>query len=153
MRLRRAGEADAAKMAAVHAAAFDPGWSAVELAASTRGNGAFALAVDDGAMLGFVIARIIAGHAEILTIAVDPSARRRGIGRALVAATAGVAAHSGADTVFLEVDVGNLSAIGLYEGEGFQRVGVRKGYYTNGADALVLRRDLNSRDAASYTDL
>ena len=153
MRLRRAGEADAAKMAAVHAAAFDPGWSATELAASARGNGAFALAVDDEAMVGFVIARIIAGQAEILTIAVDPSARRRGIGRALVAATAGVAANSGASAVFLEVDVSNASAIALYHGEGFVKVGVRKGYYTHGADALVLRRDLNSRDAASYTEL
>jgi ribosomal-protein-alanine N-acetyltransferase len=150
MRLRRAGEADAARMAAIHAAAFDPGWSAVELAASARGRGAFALAVDERAMLGFIIARVIAGEAEILTIAVDPSARRRGIGRALVAAAAGFAAQNGAAAMFLEVDVANSSAIALYEGEGFEQVGVRKGYYTNGADALVLRRSLNSRDAAAY---
>ena len=49
-------------------------------------------------------------------------------------------ARAGAGRVFLEVRADNRAATALYEGLGFTRTGLRRGYYRDGADALVLAR-------------
>lgn len=85
-----------------------------------------------------------AGHVgpenEVHTMAVEPEAQGRGVGRLLLDALLAEAdAHGG--PVFLDVRVGNEPAIGLYESAGFSRIGVRPRYYQPaGADALVMRR-------------
>ena len=149
MKLRGAWSHEARALAAVHAAAFDHAWSAAEIAALIDGPGGFALLVEDEAPAGFILCRAIAGEAEILTLAVDLPARRRGLARALVEAAAGAAQMAGADVMFLEVAHDNLPAIGLYEAAGFARTGLRKAYYDRGAapaaDALVMRRDLGRK--------
>ena len=90
--------------------------------------------------------RAVAGEAEILTLAVEPAARRQGLALALVTAAAGAARMAGAQAMFLEVADDNVAAIGLYEAAGFTRAGVRRGYYDRGpqgyVDALVMRLDL-----------
>jgi ribosomal-protein-alanine N-acetyltransferase len=67
--------------------------------------------------------------AEILTIAVDPAARRNGYARTLLAASKQELAGLGVMRLFLEVAADNLPAVALYEREGFLPVGVRKAYY------------------------
>ena len=49
----------------------------------------------------------------------------------------------GAVETFLEVNVRNEPALGLYLGAGFEEVGRRRGYYSDGADALIMKRQLN----------
>lgn len=141
MSLRAAPAEDAARLAALHAAAFDRPWSAGEIAALMATPGVFALTID---LQGFILCRSIAGEAEILTVAVDPAARRGGVGRALVEAAAGLAAQDGAESLFLEVAHDNTAALALYAAAGFERVGLRRGYYASGADAVVMRRALNT---------
>lgn len=141
MSLRAAPPEDAALLAALHAAAFDKPWSAGEIAALMATPGVFALTFD---LLGFILCRSIAGEAEILTVAVDPVARRGGVGRALVEAAAGLAAQDGTESLFLEVAHDNTAALALYAAAGFERVGLRRGYYASGADAVVMRRALNT---------
>ena len=84
-----------------------------------------------------------AGEAEILTLAVIPSARGRGMGRDLMQAAAMHAGTLGAQTLFLEVGTDNPAALALYNGLGFIRAGQRKGYYpdshSQSGDALVLK--------------
>ena len=74
------------------------------------------------------------------------SARRAGLGRALVEAAALEAARSGARSLFLEVAQDNAAAAALYRGAGFVEAGRRPGYYRRGdappADALILVRNL-----------
>jgi ribosomal-protein-alanine N-acetyltransferase len=95
-------------------------------------------------VIGFILSRIAAGEAEILSVAVTRSRRGRGLGRKLLdlhlRRLAGLAVRS----VFLEVDEGNTPARRLYQRAGFRNVGRREGYYTerDGSPALVLRRDL-----------
>jgi ribosomal-protein-alanine N-acetyltransferase len=96
-----------------------------------------------------LLARITADEAEILTLAVAPAARRRGVGAALVDRAMQRAAAAGAGAMFLEVASGNQAARALYERAGFIRVGRRARYYPNGGDALVLRADLKGRGAAA----
>ena len=149
MKLRGAWGHEAPALAQVHAAAFDHAWSAAEIAQLLDGPGGFALLVETDTPLAFILCRAVAGEAEILTLAVDPAARRRGLARALVDAAAGAARMAGADVMFLEVAHDNLPAIGLYEAAGFARVGLRRGYYDRGlapaADAIVMRRDLGRK--------
>jgi ribosomal-protein-alanine N-acetyltransferase len=146
MKLRPATGEDAAALAAVHASCFEAPWSAADLAALTASPGHIALLVEDDRPRGFILARALAGEAEVLTLAVDPAARRRGAGRALLAAALGQAEALGAATVFLEVAKDNAPALALYGGCGFEAAGARKGYYPRpggAADAMVLRRTLN----------
>ncbi|HEX4635368.1 MAG TPA: GNAT family N-acetyltransferase [Rhizomicrobium sp.] len=134
--------ADTAPLAALHAACFADAWNAAAIAQLLATPGAFAFHHKDG----FVLARMAGDEAEILTLAVAPNARGRGLGRALLqSAIAGAAAH-GAQTMFLEVGADNPHALALYAGLGFAKVGTRKGYYASG-DALVLRLSLPGKFA------
>ncbi len=138
-----AGPDRAGRLAATHAAAFEEGWSAAAIAGLIR-QGATALASDHG----FILIRAAGGEAEILTLAVEPAARRQGAGRQLVLAGMEAARAAGAAELFLEVAADNAAALALYRGCEFVEVGLRRGYYRRGAgpavDALVLRRALTS---------
>jgi tRNA threonylcarbamoyladenosine biosynthesis protein TsaB len=133
---------DAALLAALHAQAFERPWDAASLRDLLGGPGVFAF----HAASGFVLARAAAGEAEILTLAVAPASRGRGLGRALMQAAAAHAARLGAETMFLEVGADNKAALALYRGLGFARAGARKGYYGGvsqvAGDALVLKAAL-----------
>ena len=145
MILTPASAADAAALARAHARSFDSPWSAADLAALLESPGVFALAaLSGGEIRGFILARAIAGEAEILTLAVDPPQRRQGIARALLEAAIAAAENAGAEAVFLEVAADNPAAIALYGAVGFTQAGRRRGYYArpggDAIDALVLRR-------------
>ncbi|HQT72726.1 MAG TPA: GNAT family N-acetyltransferase, partial [Acidiphilium sp.] len=88
-------------------------------------------------------ARAVAGEAEILTIGVAATARRRGIARALLGAALGEARGRGAETVFLEVAADNDAAIRLYRACLFRPAGRRRDYYGPGRDALLFTRPLS----------
>ncbi len=142
---------DPAVLAEIHDQAFDDPWSAPAFADLLASPGVLAFGVEDGS--GFILCRVVAGEAEILTLAVTPPLRRRGLGKALVEAGAKAAADQGARSLFLEVAADNAAAIALYDGAGFTPVGRRAGYYRrpDGAiDALVLRRALNSGPSEPY---
>lgn len=97
-------------------------------------------------LAGFVLSREAAGEAEILTIAVSQKLQRSGLGWRLMQAAMRETRNRGGSTLFLEVDDGNQSALGLYRKLGFEKVGERPAYYTapdgRRATALVLRRVL-----------
>lgn len=96
--------------------------------------------------VGFVLARLVAGEGEILTVAVARSHRRQGLGWKLMDAVLRELHAQRAEALFLEVDETNAPAIALYRRLGFREVGKRPGYYRapgSGANgALVMRRDL-----------
>ncbi len=79
---------------------------------------------------GFILGRVIADEAEILTLAVDPTARRQGHGAALLTLYHATAKKMGATDSFLEVSAENLAAMGLYRRAGYEISGHRKNYYT-----------------------
>ncbi|MBW7921307.1 MAG: GNAT family N-acetyltransferase [Rubellimicrobium sp.] len=134
----------AADLAATHAAAFAGGevWSEAAIAALLAAPGAI-LAGDARA---FVLGRVVADEAEILTLATRPGCRRQGLARAALAAFEAGARQAGAATVFLEVDVENTAARALYLAAGYAPGGLRRGYYRHAdgsrSDALVLRKPL-----------
>lgn len=128
-------------MARLHARCFagnPPPWSAAAFSAACTAPETLLLTQPDA----FLIGRVVAGEAELLTLAVAPEARRHGHARALCAEFAAQARLLGAAAAFLEVASDNEAARGLYAGCGWRQVGVRRGYYGDGVDALTLRLDL-----------
>jgi ribosomal-protein-alanine N-acetyltransferase len=129
-------------LAALHARAFPPAerWGAIAITAMLGLQGGFGLVAEgaDGPE-GFILARAVGGEAEVLTLAVDPPARRRGLGARLLRAAQAEAAQRGAACLFLEVSEANTAARALYSRAGAEEVGRRRRYYVDGTDALVLR--------------
>lgn len=137
----------AVPLAAMHRACFpDDPWDADALERILGLSGSFGhLAWQDDNPIGFILARDLGDEAEILSLGVLPACRRRGIGRALLAAVAAEAAarHSGA--IVLEVAADNDAARRLYAAFGFVAAGRRPRYYrriAGTADALILRRNI-----------
>ncbi len=130
------------RMAEIHAASFvtPRPWSEAELAGLLADSSVVSVDLADG----FAIGRVILDEAELLTIAVDPAARRKGIGKRLLARLLDAMAQAGATTVHLEVAADNAPARALYIAAGFAESGRRKGYYQSPEgtriDALVMRR-------------
>lgn len=144
--------ADAGAMAVVHREGFVRPWNDGEFARLLVQDPVFGFAVRPegrgGAPLsGFVLARLAAGEAEILTLAVAGRVRRQGLGRRLMDAVLFRLHAERAETLFLEVDETNIAAVTLYRRLGFREVGKRPGYYNERKGepptaALVMRRDL-----------
>jgi ribosomal-protein-alanine N-acetyltransferase len=130
-------------LAALHARCFQtpPPWSGTDFAGLTADPLVFLLVEGDG---GFLLGRAVAGEAELLTLAVAPEARRRGLGRKLVARFLYQARLRGSERAFLEVSARNAAAVALYESAGFEPAGRRRNYYITPDgerfDALVLAR-------------
>lgn len=95
---------------------------------------------------GFALGRVIGPEAELLTLAVYPERRRRGLGAALVRDFEEAVAARGAEEALLEVAVTNEAGRALYTRLGYAQVGRRPGYYRRPAappvDALLLRKPL-----------
>jgi ribosomal-protein-alanine N-acetyltransferase len=125
---------DAAAIAHLHAASFGRGWEEDEV---------HRLLLDRAVVAHrFIMSRMAADEAEILSVAIAPARRRRGFSRPLLDFHLRSLAGFGARTVFLEVDEHNAPACRLYGSAAFHEVGRRRGYYQGGAAALILRRDL-----------
>lgn len=138
-------------MAALHARGFEAAWGEAAIRSLLESPGVFAIALADGS--GFAMGRAAAEEAELLTIAVDPSRRRVGLGRLLLDAVILRAADAGAGELHLEVAVDNAPAIALYERAGFGHTGRRRGYYQRSGervDALVMTLVLNSGGGPAY---
>lgn len=116
-----------ADLARLHAECFTSPrpWSEQEFADLLEGRGVFLLS-EDGA---FLLGRVVADEAELLTLAVDPAKRRLGVASRLVQAFLAEARARGAATAFLEVAADNTPAIALYSANGFAESGRRRGYY------------------------
>jgi ribosomal-protein-alanine N-acetyltransferase len=149
---RRAEISDCVVLAEIHASAFKRGWSDAEFEALLLQPGVHALvahyrnALGRRIPAGFILYRSAADEAEILSVAVMPSFRRRGVGKALIEDALRHLYREGARTIHLEVEDSNAAAIGLYRGVEFRESGRRAGYYAQGretaAGALVMLRQL-----------
>lgn len=90
---------------------------------------------------GFVVWRVVADEAEIITIGVHPDARRGGIADAMLTLVESDVKKRGGKKIFLEVAENNVPARALYEHNGYVQVGVRPKYY-DGTDAILMEKTL-----------
>lgn len=141
--------ADADDLAALHAHAFRHGWPSTEMEALISDPTVTTIVAREGRTpfsrrpVGFVMVRAAADEAEILTVAVSPARRGRGVGRLMMDEAIRRLYFMRVASLFLEVDENNGSALALYRRLGFREVGRRANYYAGGtANALVMRADL-----------
>lgn len=96
------------------------------------------VAVEDEKIVGFLAFEQILGEGSIVEVAVHPDRRRQGIARKLIRSTL----HNNfLKEIYLEVRASNTPAIGLYQSLGFERIGVRKGYYDHPKeDGIMMKK-------------
>lgn len=82
-----------------------------------------------GVILGFGVVQVAVGEAHLLNICIDRSRQGKGLGRELLVFLSEAARQAGADTMFLEVRPSNTRAVALYQGFGFNEIGLRRNYY------------------------
>jgi [ribosomal protein S18]-alanine N-acetyltransferase len=141
----------AASISKLHGEGFNRPWSDGEFLALVGQAAVFGFVAkpegrSSAAPSGFVLARLAAGEAEILTIVVSKSARRCGLGHSLMDTVLRHLHRARAEYLILEVDETNLAAIGLYKRFGFKEVARRPAYYDTKdgkTSALVMRLDLH----------
>ena len=142
--IRAVGSADIPRIAEIERACFSPPWSEKSLIEELSSPDTFFAAAEEaGRIIGFLIARISGGDAELYQIAVTEDRRRRGDASKLMDAMLFWAKNAGAEKVFLEVRAGGHAAVALYEKYGFAVIGTRKDYYSAPTeDALIMEKPL-----------
>lgn len=106
-----------------------------------RPQGSTIVAVEDGFVLGYAVAW---GTEEthLANLAVSESERGKGVGSKLLAEVVAFAQRSKAESMYLEVRVSNTIARKFYANRGFVPTFLRKGYYENGEDAVIMEREV-----------
>lgn len=92
----------------------------------------------DKKLIGYVIFWRGVREIHLLNLAIDPDFRKIGYGTKLLNFVINFSPVEDYPTIILEVRANNKAAIALYESKGFERIGTREGYYSNGDDALVM---------------
>jgi ribosomal-protein-alanine N-acetyltransferase len=134
---------DVSELARLESASAARPWEAPAIAAHLRGGaGRALLALREGEGVGHVLFTLTADEGEILSIGVVPHHRREGIARELLAALEQLWSEQGVHQAFLEVRRDNTAARAAYAADGWVQVGCRPGYYHDGCDGLVLRREV-----------
>lgn len=130
-------------MAALHARCFPARpWTPAEFEQLVQSRGAIWHSSPDHD--GLILAQCAPPEAEILTVAVAPESRRKGVARGLIDGLVSALPSVNVSELFLEVAEDNAAARALYAATGFAETGRRKAYYPRrdgpAADALILRR-------------
>lgn len=126
----------------IEEAVFSVPWSPVGFFSFLlREDALFLVAEEKGEILGYCGVLMVLDQGDIVNVGVKPGHYRQGIGKALLSALIREAGARGVTSLYLEVRAGNQAAIRLYEGLGFRREGVRKGYYEEPKeDGIVMCR-------------
>lgn len=111
-----------------------------------REDALFLVAEEEGEILGYLGILTVLDEGDITNVSVKKSARRRGVGSALVKELIQRMEKRGVTAIHLEVRRSNEPAIRLYEQQGFVRDGLRKGYYESPAEDAVLMTRRKDRE-------
>lgn len=147
-RLWSGGAEDSEELSRLHSGAMSDAWPVPAFASLLSRDEVFVLlgaAKDSGGAQGFILVRIVADEAEVLTFCVSEEVRRGGLGTALLEKACDIVQRRGGVQMFLEVSQDNVAALALYRKCGFAEVGRRAAYYRQGtlaADALVMRKPI-----------
>ena len=137
--LRPLVEADLPAVLAIEQSAFLIPWTRASFLHELHNpHGRLLVADEQGQVIGYFCNWLVADEVHVLRVAVHPDHRQRGVGKLLLQATLAEARRCSAHSASLEVRRSNLPAIALYQELGFRQVAVRRRYYENGEDALLM---------------
>ena len=139
--IRKMTEADLPRVLELEAECFPEGpWPEKEYRYELFENPFSKLMVyeEDGKILGYIDWWILYDKAQLANIGVALSARHKGIARVLMDECIKDANKEGCETLSLEVRVSNMAALKLYRAYGFIEAAIRRNYYENGEDAILM---------------
>lgn len=93
---------------------------------------------DNNTIVGFAGIKIIMDEAELMNIVTKKSVRHQGIAKDMMDVLVSLCKNNNVKTLNLEVNASNTIAINLYKKYNFKEVGLRKKYYSNTYDALLM---------------
>lgn len=105
-------------------------------------NSKYIVAIEDSAVLGFAGILILPDSTEITNIVVRKDKRKKGIGKLLLDKLILITKNMNKESISLEVNEKNEAAIKLYENAEFKKVGLRKKYYNNIDDAIIMTKKI-----------
>ena len=136
-------EADLREVVAIEADIYPFPWTRGNFLDSVRaGYSVWVLRDETSALIAYSVMTLMIDEAHLLNLSVAGDCQREGVGWRTLEWMAEVARGYGARTMLLEVRPSNASAVRMYERYGFQRIGVRRGYYpaqSGREDAIVMR--------------
>ena len=145
--IRLAEEVDVPALAAIEASSHVGGgnWNTAQVAEELYRERATVLVEDrDGETAGWIVTwHVPPDELHILEVAVSPDHRRQGIATSLLRAALGVEYRQDAMVALLEVRESNTAAKELYEKLGFEVVGTRPRFYSDGEGAILMNCELN----------
>lgn len=140
--IKRMTAADIGLIVEIDKAAFNKSWKEQDFKDELEKDHAYYFTADDGGKtVGYGGIWCVYETAELIRIAVEPTARGCGTAGRIMEHILDFAAEKGCEKMMLEVRKSNEAARGLYKKYGFSEISVRKGYY-NGEDALIMERTL-----------
>ncbi len=140
--LRLMTEDDLAEVVALEKRCYPTPWSLQQFVAELENPvAAIILCEQNGELAGYVCYWLVAGELQILNVATAPQFRRQGVAGQLLTRVFAECQSSGLSSAWLEVRSGNSGAIKLYQRLGFVANGVRRSYYRDGEDALLMVKE------------
>ncbi len=141
MILRAWQKGDIPTIAALERSCFQDAWTKEMLLDCLRYPHYRCFLIEEGGQVcGYCCLTVLFEDAEVANIAVSPAYRNRGFAKAMLNEMHVYAQSLGATQCFLEVRKGNTPAISLYQKQGYEPYGERKGYYGDGEDALLMKK-------------
>lgn len=145
------GREDIAKIAKLEEICFSEPWSANAILESLSHGTKFFVAKKKDELLGYVGISVVLDEGYITNVAVFPSWRGRGVGKALINAVTSMAEENALSFVSLEVRQSNAAAIALYEKTGFVTEGKRKAFYRHPTeDALIMTKRFERNEDSQH---
>jgi ribosomal-protein-alanine N-acetyltransferase len=140
--VRLMNETDLDDVLAIENTCYSTPWSSRQFLDELQNRAASILLCEmDDSIVGYICYWLIDGEMQILNIATAPQMRRQGIGELLLERAFADCCQTGLNSVWLEVRAGNSGAIKLYQRNGFKRNGIRRGYYRDGEDAVLMFKE------------
>ncbi len=134
---------DVPQIAEIEKQCFSDPWSKEAFESGMNSPFFYGILFEEGGQVcAYACEMVVFEDAEILNVAVSPSFRRQGLGEKLLLALEEYAKENGAERLLLEVREGNIPARGLYEKQGFSAFGIRKNYYEDGENAVVMQKTI-----------
>lgn len=123
---------------------FSDPWSLASMKECLHSDNYVFLAVYvDANLIGYIILQVIIDEAQLVNIAVDDKYRRRGYASTLIDKALDLLKSYGYVSCVLEVRVSNSGAIALYRSLGFEKLGIRKDFYSEPLeDAYIMKKEL-----------
>jgi ribosomal-protein-alanine N-acetyltransferase len=146
VQIRRLTLAELSEIEVIEQRAYQTPWSRSMFASELAKGTSICLGAYEGdRLVGYIVNSRYVDAWHVMNVAVDPDFQRRGIASRLIERLFELTVEDDGRGYTLEVRVSNKEAIKLYEKLGFERHGIRRGYYTdNREDALIMWRDGHS---------